>query len=129
MLNLLPEIVDDCAGRPHDLSAGAMGLLMGAGFEATDLCDIFDGGPAIECKAGATLIAQTKFTPQGFTCGASDQKYLHFTRGSKNAPKTDFRAAIGPADAANQNASNDIAAALGEDIFVSLAADRRGRAK
>ena len=59
LMNLIPEAARHCAGRPHDVSRGAMNLLMGAGFETTELCDIFDGGPAIECRADRTLIATT----------------------------------------------------------------------
>jgi arginine N-succinyltransferase len=59
LMNLLPDAARICAGRPHDISRGAMNLLMGAGFEETELCDIFDGGPAIQCRVSQTLIAQT----------------------------------------------------------------------
>lgn len=120
MLNLLPDSVNHCAGRPHELSAGAMGLLMSAGFETTDLCDIFDGGPAIECKADNTIIARTKFKPETFNCDSSDQKFLHFG-GSLSA----YRASIGPAYTPSKTASGEITKAIGENIWVSLAEDRR----
>lgn len=92
MLNLLPPIVDECAGKPHDLSAGAMNLLLDAGFDDTDLCDIFDGGPAIRCRTDRTLISQTVYTATGGGVEDSDMRYLHFTGEGSN-----FRAAIGPA--------------------------------
>ncbi len=124
MLNLLPETVNHCAGRPHDLSAGAMGLLQSAGFETTDLCDIFDGGPAIDCKADKTLIARTKFRAETFNCDSSDQKYLHFT-GKRGA----YRAALGPAYPPSKTAGAEIANLLGDELFVSLAEDRRRQAQ
>ncbi|MEM7727660.1 MAG: arginine N-succinyltransferase [Pseudomonadota bacterium] len=62
LMNLLPDAARICVGRPHDVSRGAMNLLFGAGFEETELCDIFDGGPAIQCRVDQTLIAQTART-------------------------------------------------------------------
>lgn len=59
LMNLLPDAARICVGRPHDISRGAMNILMGAGFEDTELCDIFDGGPAIQCRVDQTLVAKT----------------------------------------------------------------------
>lgn len=121
LLNLLPDGVAECAGRPHDLSAGAMGLLLSAGFEDTDLCDIFDGGPAIQCRTNRTLISQTTFQATGGGVTEGDNKYLHFT-GEGNA----FRAAIGPAYPGAEKASRDACEALGTITpHVALAHSRR----
>ena len=122
MLNLLPEKVGDCAGKPHDLSAGAMRLLMSAGFQDTDLCDIFDGGPAIRCNTDQTLISQSVFQATGGGVSESDIKFLHFT-GDGN----DFRALLGPAYPSARKAGRAACGALGtETPFVALAQNRRG---
>ena len=122
LLNLLPDSVADCAGRPHDLSAGAMGLLLSAGFEDTDLCDIFDGGPAIRCRTHRTLISQSAFQATGGGVTDSDEKYLHFTGTGKN-----FRAALGHAYPKSRKAGRDACEALGTTTpLVALAEDRRG---
>lgn len=123
LLNLLPDSVAECAGRPHDLSAGAMGLLLSAGFEDTDLCDIFDGGPAIRCRTDRTLITQSVFQATGGGVTESDKTYLHFTGGGET-----FRAALGPAYPSAEKASFDACAALGTITpYVALAQDRRNR--
>lgn len=120
MLNLLPDSVNDCAGKPHDLSAGAMNLLLQAGFETTDLCDIFDGGPAIECKAKNTLIARSRFEPETFDCADDTLKCLHY-----GGHVEGFRAAIGPANPQIKVASKIVSEVLGTNISVSLAYERR----
>ena len=91
LMNLLPEAARHCAGRPHDVSRGAMDLLIGAGFEGTDLCDIFDGGPAVECRADRTLIASTVRARAG--TGAGPQKLL-----ALGGTGTAFRATIASGD-------------------------------
>ena len=121
MLNLLPKTLRDCAGKPHDLSAGAMQLLMSAGFENTDLCDIFDGGPAIRCLTDRTLISQSAFKATGGGVTESDIKFLHFT-GEGDA----FRAVLGPAYPSAQKAGREACEILGTDTpFVALAQNRR----
>lgn len=121
LMNLLPESAAACAGKPHDLSAGAMGLLLGAGFQETDMCDIFDGGPAIRCKTDNTLISQTVFQATGGGVTESDEKYLHFT-----GEGSDFRAAIGPAYPGAEKAGREACALLGTiKPFVALAQNRR----
>ena len=122
MLNLLPEIVLEAAGKPHDLSAGAMGLLMSAGFEDTDLCDIFDGGPAIRCRTDRTLITQSVFQATGGGVTEADLKYLHFTGEGES-----FRAALGPAYPGAEKAGREACEILGTITpFVALAQNRRG---
>jgi len=122
MLNLLPSSVSECAGRPHDLSAGAMGLLLAAGFEDTDLCDIFDGGPAIQCRTDKNLITQSAFQATGGGVTESDEKYLHFAGSGES-----FRAVIGCAYPKAQKAGRLACEALGTITpFVALAQDRRG---
>ena len=122
LLNLLPEIVDDCAGKPHDLSAGAMGILMSAGFENTDLCDIFDGGPAVRCRTDRTLITQSVFQATGGGVTESDLKYLHFTGAGEH-----FRAALGPAYPSAEKAGREACELLGTITpNVALAQNRRG---
>ena len=121
LLNLLPESVAECAGRPHDLSAGAMGLLLSAGFEDTDMCDIFDGGPAIQCRTDRTLISQTVFQATGGGVEKAESKFLHFTGEGR-----DFRAAIGPAYPGAEKAGRDACEALGTITpHVALAQNRR----
>jgi len=122
LLNLLPESVMEAAGKPHDLSAGAMGMLMSAGFEDTDLCDIFDGGPAIRCRTDRTLITQSVFEATGGGVTEADLKYLHFTGSGEN-----FRAAIGPAYPGAEKAGREACEILGTITpFVALAENRRG---
>ena len=122
LLNLLPKTVGDCAGKPHDLSAGAMKLLMSAGFENTDLCDIFDGGPAISCRTDRTIIAQSTFVATGGGVTESDVKFLHFVGQGE-----DFRAVLGPAYPDAKKAGREACEALGtETPFVALAQNRRG---
>ena len=122
LLNLLPESVEAAAGKPHDLSAGAMGLLLSAGFEDTDLCDIFDGGPAIRCNTDRTLITQSAFQATGGGVTESDIKYLHFTGEGES-----FRAAIGPAYPGAEKAGREACEILGTITpFVALAQNRRG---
>ena len=123
MLNLLPESVLACAGKPHDLSAGAMGILMSAGFEDTDMCDIFDGGPAIRCNTDRTLVTQSVFVATGGGVTEADVKYLHFT-GEGEA----FRAVLGPAYPSAQKAGREACEMLGTITpNVSLAQNRRRR--
>ena len=122
LLNLLPPNVEAAAGKPHDLSAGAMGLLMSAGFQDTDLCDIFDGGPAIRCLTDRTLITQSVFQATGGGVTESDAKFLHFI-----GEGTEFRAALGPAYPSAKKAGREPCAALGSETpFVALAQNRRG---
>lgn len=122
LLNLMPESVSDCAGKAHDLSVGAMRMLESAGFQTTDLCDVFDGGPAIRCGIKDTLISRTVFKAAGSGVIESDLKYLQFT-----GEKIGFRAALGPADPDAQKAGLEACQALGTTTpFVALAEDRRG---
>lgn len=116
LMNLLPDAARICAGRPHDISRGAMNLLMGAGFEETELCDIFDGGPAIQCRADATLIARTVRDIVDYKDGP--QRLLAFT-----GTGTEFRATLTTGDLASGHIS-DIAKPLGE-ARIALAQDRR----
>lgn len=61
LLNLLPDTVSDCIGMPHNQARAAYHMLTEAGFEWNGLCDVFDGGPSLECRTDATLLAQTNF--------------------------------------------------------------------
>lgn len=116
LMNLLPDAARICAGRPHDISRGAMNLLMGAGFEETELCDIFDGGPAIQCRADATLIARTVRDIVDYKDGP--QRLLAFA-----GTGTDFRAMLTTGDIASGFIS-DVAKPLGQ-ARIALAQDRR----
>ena len=116
LMNLLPDAARICAGRPHDISRGAMNLLMGAGFEETELCDIFDGGPAIRCRADATLIARTARDLEGY--GEGPQRVLAF-----GGEGTDFKATLTTGDMAKGHVS-EAAKPLGE-VRLALAQDRR----
>ena len=120
LMNLLPKAAAECAGRPHDLSAGAMGLLLSAGFQDTDLCDIFDGGPAIRCKTDRTLISQTVYQATGGGVDESESKFLHFT-----GHDSSFRAVIGPAYPGAEKAGREACERLGSTApFVALAQSR-----
>ena len=116
LMNLLPESARHCAGRPHDVSRGAMNLLLGAGFEPTDLCDIFDGGPAIRCRTDATLIARTARPLTGY--GSGPQRLLAFS-----GQGYDFRATLQPGDLSA--GTIDAAAKPLGDCTLALAQDRR----
>ena len=121
-LNLLPEAARHCAGRPHDISRGAMNLLIGAGFEPTDLCDIFDGGPAIQCRIDATLIARTQRKVDksaDLSGGGKTQRVIAFA-----GDLSGFKATMTRGDLTS--ASVDVHAAdLGEDVKICLASERR----
>lgn len=49
-LELLPAAVREVIGQVHPETEPAVKLLRGEGFTATDMIDIFDGGPVLECK-------------------------------------------------------------------------------
>lgn len=91
MMNLLPDAARICVGRPHDVSRGAMNILIGAGFEDTELCDIFDGGPAIQCRVDQTIVAKTVRTLSFH--GSGTERVLAF-----KGEGTDFRAIITQGD-------------------------------
>ncbi|MEM9600004.1 MAG: arginine N-succinyltransferase [Pseudomonadota bacterium] len=116
LMNLLPDAARICAGRPHEISRGAMNLLLGAGFEETELCDIFDGGPAIRCRIGATLIARTVRDMTDYADGS--QRLLAFTGQGR-----DFRATLTTGDLASGTLHED-AKPLGQ-ARIALAQDRR----
>ncbi len=92
MLNLLPDIVTECTGRAHDSSARAMSMLQSIGFEETDMCDVFDGGPAVKCQTNKTWIARSTCEAQSFDAPSDAEICLHFS-----GEGADFRAALGPA--------------------------------
>jgi arginine N-succinyltransferase len=93
MLNLLPPIVSEVTGKPHDNSRPALNMLKSIGFEETDMCDVFDGGPAIRCQTDKTWIARTTTRAEEFRSLEHAENCLHFSGIGK-----DFKAAIGPAD-------------------------------
>ncbi len=92
-LNILPGIVTECVGRPNDGSVGAVRLLEGAGFRRTDLCDVFDGGPAMVCEVDRTLVARTATKVTGTMAMDGPANALIFA-GQAGA----FRATLGHAD-------------------------------
>lgn len=49
-LELLPSEAREVIGQVHPETEPAVKLLRGEGFTATDMIDIFDGGPVLECK-------------------------------------------------------------------------------
>lgn len=122
LMNLLPDAARICAGRPHDISRGAMNLLMGAGFEETELCDIFDGGPAIQCRVDSTLIARTAKDLAGYgpSPDFGTQRLMAF-RGEG----AEFRATL----AMGKHASAEIDPAVEplDATTIALAQDRRNR--
>lgn len=117
LTNLLPDAARICAGRPHDVSRGAMNLLMGAGFEETELCDIFDGGPAIQCRAGATLVARTTCDLKEY--GAGPDRLLAFSGTGR-----DFRATLATGSL-SEATIDEIAKPLGKATQIALAQERR----
>ncbi|WP_298914376.1 arginine N-succinyltransferase [uncultured Algimonas sp.] len=117
LMNLLPDAARICVGRPHDVSRGAMNLLMGAGFEDTELCDIFDGGPAIQCRAEETLVARTARTLSFH--GSGTQRVLAF-RGEG----PDFRATLSTGDIAT-GVLDESARGFGAER-IALAEERAG---
>ncbi len=116
LMNLMPDAARHCVGRPHDISRGAMNLLMGAGFELTELCDIFDGGPAIECRVDRTLIARTAKNRTSY--GDGPQRLLAF-----KGEQTAFRATLTTGNLSTGHLHPD-AEPLG-DCRIALAQDRR----
>lgn len=123
LLNLLPDIVSDCAGKPHDLSASALNMLISAGFELTDLCDIFDGGPSVQCKTNATLIARSAVRASRFTCNESKINGLSF-----GGLRQEFRAVMGPINLAEGNGSTGANEFLPDEAYLALVQDRRQKA-
>lgn len=92
MLNLLPDIVTECTGRPHDSSARAMRMLQSIGFQVTDMCDVFDGGPAVKCPTDSTWIARSTRLAETLDAPQDAEICMHFS-----GQGADFRAALGPA--------------------------------
>lgn len=92
MLNLLPDIVSECTGRPHEKSARAMQMLESIGFEKTDMCDVFDGGPAVKCQTDKTWIARSTRQATHFDAPSNAEICMHFSGTGAN-----FKAALGPA--------------------------------
>lgn len=93
MLNLLPPIVTEVTGKPHDSSRPALNMLQSIGFELTDMCDVFDGGPAVRCQTDKTWIARTTTRAEEYRSLENAENCLHFSGKGKY-----FKAAIGPAD-------------------------------
>lgn len=116
LTNLLPDAARICAGRPHEVSRGAMNLLMGAGFEDTELCDIFDGGPAIQCRVGATLVARTARELKGYAAGPD--RLLAFSGQGR-----EFQATLATGSLSDATV-DEIAKPLGE-ARIALAQERR----
>lgn len=122
ILNTLPEIVAQCTGRANEKSVPALEMLKAIGFKQSDLCDVFDGGPSIECRVEDNLIAHSAVqasTVNDVLHGAlaSHEALLHFTGEGEN-----FMAVIGQGDIQNQTASRLAAQALGgsaEDIWLA----------
>ncbi|MFC7290653.1 arginine N-succinyltransferase [Hirschia litorea] len=108
LLNLLPPEAKDYIGRPHRLSGKAMDLLMNAGFKKTDLCDVFDGGPAIKCDIADTSIARTATQTEKLS-ETTDGDYAMLFTGQGN----EFRATIAKADLRNQTAPSNVAEKFG----------------
>lgn len=107
LLNLLPPETQEYIGRPHRLSGRAMELLMNAGFKKTDLCDVFDGGPAIQCDIADTSIARTAVRTQELNNSVVGDYAMLFS-----GHKTNFRATIEKADLRNQIAPQSVAEAF-----------------
>ncbi|WP_018996356.1 arginine N-succinyltransferase [Hirschia maritima] len=107
LLSLLPPETQDYIGRPHKLSSKAMALLMNAGFKQTDLCDVFDGGPAIKCDVSDTSIARTAVRTQTLADDVDGDYAMLFT-----GHKHDFKATITKADIRNAVAPEKVASSF-----------------
>lgn len=105
MLNLLPPIVSECTGRPHDNSRPAMNMLRSIGFEKTDMCDVFDGGPAVRCKTDKTWISRTTTEIVSYGDVSDQDRALYFCGEGLN-----FRASVGPANTLKKIGDERIAA-------------------
>ncbi len=118
MLNLLPDIVTECTGRPHDSSARAMNMLQSIGFEQTDLCDVFDGGPAVKCQTDKTWIARSTRLAKHFDAPETAETCMHFS-----GEGADFRAALGPAliheGRANKHAANCVRTNKDAPVYIA----------
>ncbi|MEP1230098.1 MAG: arginine N-succinyltransferase [Litorimonas sp.] len=123
MLNLLPQAVRDCTGKPHELSAIACGILLEAGFKETDLCDLFDGGPSIECFVKDTLISRTYQLSQSMT-DMGEEKLIHFGGKLK-----DFRATFGMGNLVSAQADEAAQSVLDSDIYIARVYDKRRAVK
>lgn len=92
ILDFLPPEVAECAGKVHETSARAMAILMKAGFTKTELVDVFEGGPSIQCRADKTVVAREKATmTQAVLTADEAEPLLYFT-----GKGVDFRATIQP---------------------------------
>lgn len=129
LLNLLPPETKDYIGRPHRLSGKAMDLLMNAGFKKTDLCDVFDGGPAIKCDIADTSIARTAVQTETLSNSVEGDFAMLFT-----GQGGDFRASINKADLRNHIAPSQVADGFGISdisklwIAATRHTDRRAKA-
>jgi len=108
-LNIVPQDVAQCVGRPNEASLGAVRLLKQAGFRMSDMCDVFDGGPSMVCETDKTLIAQTATQIVGAKPldSQSDQALIWTGAGA------DFRATIGAVDWQAGVIDDKLAKALG----------------
>lgn len=78
ILNLLPDEVIEVVGKPNDNSRAALRLLEQMGLSRTDMCDVFDGGPAIAGRASKSLIGHTKISVSEARLELFPPKVLHF---------------------------------------------------
>lgn len=117
MLNLLPPIVSECTGRPHEHSRPAMNMLRSIGFEKTDMCDVFDGGPAVRCQTDKTWISRTSTEIESYGDVKGQERVLYFSGKGKN-----FRASVGPANLLTKVGDKAIAAQVRHDtdpVFIA----------
>jgi arginine N-succinyltransferase len=110
MLNLLPDIVTECTGRPHASSARAMNMLQSIGFEKTDMCDVFDGGPAVKCPTDRTWIARSTRLVETLDAPEDAEICMHFS-----GEGAEFRAALGPALIQDKRADTHAASLVKKD--------------
>lgn len=95
----LPEEAQEAIGRPHPNSANALEMLEREGFRYEKYVDIFDGGPAVECKredVRAVRESQVSVarvdTPEGdaSTCLVSSSRVSQFRCGAFEASFDDM---------------------------------------
>ena len=118
LLNLLPDDARNAVGRPHDNARGAYSMLMAAGFEATDLCDVFDGGPAISCSTRATAVSRTMKRATRTTAPDQAISIMHCT-----GQQARFKAVVATGDvstaATSQSAIDALCVSAPEDIWIA----------
>lgn len=92
-LSMLPQEVQDLAGKTHPQSQPALQRLFGQGFHFTGEIDIFDGGPKISAQTRFLNIHSTQKTARAVCCSLPEN-YQETVLLSNHHPN--FRACFAP---------------------------------